>query len=62
LIDAANHIVGRHRLRKIIELVTVSTSQIAAPDRNQMREQRMVRRHDGFEDLPQAMNIPLRRF
>ena len=62
LIDAPQHLFGRYGLGEIIELVAISASQIAAPDRNQMREQRMVGRHEGFEYLPQSMSIALDRF
>ncbi len=60
-IDASQHLVGRHGLGKIIELVAVGASQIAAPDRNEMREQRMIRRHDRLQDLPQSVRVPLHR-
>jgi len=61
LIHPPQHLFGRHGLRKIIELVAVGAGQIAAPDRDQMRQQRMVRRHHGLQDLPQSMNVPFRR-
>jgi hypothetical protein len=42
LVNPFNHLVGRNRLRKIIKLVAVGASKIAATDRNQVREKRMI--------------------
>ena len=44
LVDAPVHLLDRHRLRKIVKLVAVGTSQVAAPHRNDVRQQRMVGR------------------
>jgi hypothetical protein len=60
-IDAAQHLVGGHGLGEIVELVAVGAGEIAAADRDEMREQRMVGRHDGLEDLAQAVHVPFRR-
>ncbi len=42
LVNAAEHFLRRHGLRKIVKLVAVSASQIAPPHRNNVREKRMV--------------------
>ncbi len=61
LVHAPQHQLGRHWLRKIVKLVAVSAGQIAAPDRDQVRQQRMVGRHHGLKDLPQSMGVALDR-
>ena len=43
-INAPYHIVGRHGLREIIELVAILTRQVAAPGYHDMGEYGMVGR------------------
>jgi hypothetical protein len=45
-------LLSRHGLGEIIELVAVGAGKIAAAYRDEMREQRVVGRDDGLEDLP----------
>src|SRR5262249_33586420 len=42
LIDTLKHRLRWHRLGEIVELVAVSACQIATPDRNNVRQQRMI--------------------
>ena len=52
-VDPANHFRGVHRLRKIVKFVAVRAGQIAAPDRNDMHEQRMARGEQSPDDAAQ---------
>src|SRR5215470_999391 len=57
-IDPVQHLLGRDRLGEVVEFVAVRAGQIATPDRNQMRQQRVVNRGYGLDDLPDSVSIP----
>ena len=47
-VDPPQHFGGVHRLREIIEFIAVRAGQIAAPDRNDVHQQRMPRRNQSL--------------
>src|SRR5947209_5735263 len=47
-IDSPNHYFGLNRFGKVVVFVTVSAGEIAAPNRYDMGENRMVRRPQSF--------------
>ena len=60
-VDAAEHFVSRHWLRKIVELVAVGAGQIAAAHRNDVRQQRMIGRGEGAHRHGSSPQIAVQR-
>ena len=42
-IDPLKHLFERNRLRKVVEFIAIGASKVAAPDRDDMRKQRVPR-------------------
>ena len=57
-----NIVVGRHGLGEIVEFVAVRAGQIAAPDRNDVDQQRMVGGRETLHDHLRAAEVSLNRF
>jgi len=62
LIDPAEHFLRRYGLRKIIELVAVGASQVAATDRNNVRQQRMVGRSQCMRGHARSPQVAVQSF
>src|SRR5581483_2930763 len=52
LVHTAVHILQRHGLGKVIELVAVLASEIAAAHRNEVRQQRMIGSEQSAQHFP----------
>ena len=61
LVDAPEHGLGRNRLREVVKLVAVLAGKIAAPHRDDVRQQRMVRRQESPGDHLRATQVALQR-
>ena len=57
LVDAAEHDFERDGLREIVVLVAVFAGEVAAPNGDDVREQRMVRRHKGASNFPGSAKV-----
>src|SRR5215470_12417510 len=60
-VDPAEHLVERHGFRKIVEFVAVGTGKIAAPDGNDMSQQRMARGHQTLRNHAHFAQLTVRR-
>ena len=58
LVDARQHLVERHRLGDLVVLVAVAAVDVAAADRHEVDEQRMIGMRQAARELPHRPHRP----